>query len=216
MSDAHSISNPQADIKLSTLGIAGRLGLLALIAKFAPTSSQYAGNPSYKAAIDKVIAHTPTLTAADSGAEAAKKAASLAIVARDTEVAATDADLNVAVAMGESLFKTDADFQSNGFKRRVRSPPVALVPPEVVLATPWKKAKGGIVAHAIKIPGLYVYICAISTDPTGTGNYTVQNGTAAKRTLTGLVSGQGYWLKYCTERGALRSAWSAPVYCVAS
>ncbi len=42
------------------------------------------------------------------------------------------------------------------------------------------------------------------------------NGVAAKRTITGLVSGQGYWLKYCTERGALRSAWSAPVYCVAS
>jgi hypothetical protein len=78
--------------------------------------------------------------------------------------------------------------------------------------------KGGILAHALKMAGLFKYICAISTDATSTttGTYTVQNGTAAKRTITGLVSGQGYWIKYCTERGVLRSAWSTPVYCVAS
>ncbi len=215
MSDV-KITNPQISLGLSHLGIPGRLALLALIGKFAPTSSQYASSAPYKAAVDKLVAHTPTLTAADSGAEAARKAASLALVARDTEVAATDGDLNVVVAIGESLFKTDADFQSNGFKRRVRTAPVALVPPETVTVAPGKKVKGVLVAHAVKIPGLFKYYCAISTDPTSTGTYTMLNGTAAKRTITGLVSGQGYWVKYQTERGVLRSAWSAPVYCVAS
>jgi len=216
MSDTHKVTNPQVSLNLSQLGIAGRLTLLALITKFAPNSTQYAGNPAYKAAVDKATAHTPTLTAANSGAESAKKAATVALVARDTELAATDADLAVVVALGESLFKTDADFQNNGFKRRIRQPAVALVPPETVTVAAGKKVKGTLLAHAVKIPGLYKYICAISSDAVSTGTYTVQNGTAATRTITGLVSGQGYWVKYCTERGALRSGWSAPVYCVAS
>jgi hypothetical protein len=216
MSDTHKVTNPQIELNLSQLGVLGRLTLIALITKFAPASSQYAGNAAYKAAVDKVVAHGPTLTAAQNTAEAAKKAATVAVVARDTETASADGDLNVLRAMGETLFQTDADFQNNGFNRRIRKPPVALVPPETVTATPGKNAKGAILAHAIKIAGLYKYICAISTDPTSTGTYLVQNGTAAKRMLTGLVSGQGYWIKYCTERGSVRSAWSAPVYCVAS
>jgi hypothetical protein len=216
MSDTHKVTNPQISLNLSQLGISGRLALIALITKFAPTSSQYAGNPAYKAAVDKVVAHSSTLGTANDGAEAAKKAATVAVVARDTELAATDGDLNVLKAIGETVFKTDTDFQNNGFNRRIRNPPVTPVHPDTVTATPGKKVKGSIVAHAVKIPGLYKYICAISTDPTSTGTYTVLNGTAAQRTITGLVSGQGYWIKYCTERGSIRSDFSAPVYCVAS
>jgi hypothetical protein len=215
MGDTHKVTNPQISLNLSQLGVVGRLALLALIAKFAQKSTQYANNPTYKAAVDQVVAHQLTLAAANNGAEAARKAATVAIAARDTELAATDGDLNVLKALGESIFKTDADFQNNGFNRRVRKPPVALVHPETVTAAPAKTVKG-IVAHAVKIPGLFKYICAISSDALSTGNYTVLNGTAAKRTITGLVSGQGYWIKYCTERGALRSDWSTPVYCVAS
>ena len=215
MSDTHKVTNPQIKLNLAQLGITGRLALLALIAKFAPTSSQYASNPAYKAAVDKVVGHTATLTASDDGAEAARKAATVAVAARDTEIAATDADLNVVKALGESLFKTDADFHANGFNRRVRKPPVPLVHPETVTAAPAKKVKG-ILVHAVKIPGLFKYICAISTDAVSTGTYTVLNGTAAKRTLTGLVSGQGYWIRFSTERGSLRSDWSTPVYCIAS
>jgi hypothetical protein len=216
MSGTHKVTNPQISLNLAQLGIVGRLTLLALIQKFAPTSPQYASSAPYKAAVDKAVGHATTLSAAEATAEAAKKAATVAIGARDTELAATDADLNVLKALGESLFKTDADFHANGFNRKVRKPPVALVHPETVTAQAAKKVKGAIVAHADKIEGLYKYICAISTDPTSTGNYTVLNGTAAKRTITGLVSGQGYWIKYCTERGSNRSEWSTPIYCVAS
>lgn len=215
MSDTHKVTNPQVELNLSTLGMAGRLSLIAVVAKFAPFSIQYANNAAYKAAVDKFIAHGPTLTAADQGADAARKAATAAVAARDAELAATDADAHVLKAQAEAILKTSVDFQNNGLNRRVRNPPVPLVPPEVVTATAAKTAKGSIVAHAIKLPGLYKYICAISTDATSTGNYSVLNGTAAKRTLTGLVSGQGYWVKYCTERGSNRSGWSTPIYCVA-
>ena len=108
-----------------------------------------------------------------------------------------------------------ADRPARDPNRLVRGPAVIPVPPETVTAIPAKKVKG-ILAHAVKIPGLYKYYCSISTDPTSTGTYTTLNGTAARRTITGLVSGQGYWIKYCTERGSVRSAWSNPVYCVAS
>ena len=216
MGETHKNKKPQIELNLSQLGIAGRLTLLAVITKFAPKSTQYTGNPTYAAAVDKVVAHGPTLTAADSTADTAKKAAQQALAARDTEVAATDGDLNVLKALAETILVTEADFQNNGFNRRVRKPSAALVPPEVVTATPPRKGKGAIVAHAVRLAGLYKYICAISTDATSTGTYTVLNGTAAKRTLTGLVSGQGYWIKFCTERGQNRSAWSTPVYCVAS
>jgi hypothetical protein len=215
MSTPHKVTNPQVSLNLAQLGIVGRLTLIALIAKFAPTSSQYAGNAVYKGAVDKVIGHAVTLNAAHDAAETAKKAATVAVGARDTELALTDGDLNVLKALAESLFKTDADFHANGFNRRVRKPPVPLVHPTTVTAAPAKKVKG-ILAHALKIPGLFKYICAISTDAVSTGNYTVLNGTAAKRTITGLVSGQGYWIKFCTERGSVRSDWSTPVYCVAS
>ena len=215
MGETHKNTKPQIDLNLSKLGIAGRLTLLAVITKFAPKSTQYTGNPAYAAAVDKVVAHGPTLTTADNTAETAKKAAQQSLAARDTEIAATDGDLNVLKALAETILVTEADFQNNGFNRRIRKPPVALVPPEVVNATPAKKVKG-ILVHAVKLAGLYKYICAISTDAASTGTYTVLNGTAAMRTLTGLVSGQGYWIKYCTERGQNRSTWSIPVYCVAS
>ena len=213
MSD--KVSLPQIKLNLSQLGVPGRLTFLALLAKFAQNSTQYAGNATYKAAVDKAVAHTTTLTSADNTAETAKKAATVAIGARDTEIAATDGDITVLRALAETILVTDADFQTNGWNRLVRGPAVIPVPPETVTAIPAKKVKG-ILAHAVKIAGLNKYYCAISSDPTSTGTYTTLNGTAARRTITGLVSGQGYWIKYCTERGSVRSAWSNPVYCVAS
>ena len=215
MSTDHKVINPQVSLNLSQLNVAGRLTFLALLVKFAQTSTQYQSSPTYKAAVDKAVAHAPTLATAHNTAETAKKAATVAIGARDTEIAATDGDINVVKAVAETILKTDADFQANGFNRRVKKPAVTPVIPETVTATPGKKEKG-ILAHALKIPGLSKYYCAISTEAASTGNYTMLNGTAAKRMLTGLVSGQGYWIKFCTERGSVRSAWSTPVYCVAS
>jgi hypothetical protein len=216
VTDRYKPPSMEVSLNLSKLGTPGRLTLLALIAKFAPGSTQYAQSTEYKTAIDAATAHVPTLTGAENNAEAAKKAAVVALVARDTEIASTDADLRIAAAMAESLFKTEADFHNSGWNRRIRNPPVALVPPETITAVASKKVKGAIAAHAVRLPGLYRYICAISVDPITATSFAVLIGTASKRTISGLTSGTGYWIRYCTERGDQRSAWSAPVYCVAS
>jgi hypothetical protein len=206
----------QVEANLAQLGILGRLTLIALIAKFAPTSTQYATDPDYKKLTDKLIAHGPTLTAAYDQAEAAKKAAQAAVNARDVEVVATDGDFNVWRALAETLFKTEADFHDNGVNRRVKSPPVELVPPTTITLKPYKKTKGSILSHAQRIAGLTKYICAISVDPVTLTSWQVLNGSQARRVISGLESGKGYWIKYCTERGSNRSAWSDPVYCIAS
>jgi len=93
---------------------------------------------------------------------------------------------------------------------------VPLTFPVVVTAKPAAKVKGAILAHAKRITGLTKYICAVSVDPPTPTSWVVQNGEQARRTITGLDSGKGYWIKFCTERGSLRSDWSQPVYCVAS
>jgi hypothetical protein len=139
-----------------------------------------------------------------------------ALVARDTETALTDGDLHVLKALADTLFKTEADFHANGLNQKIKSAPAALLPPVTVTAKSGKKLKGSILVHATRLPGLFKYICAISVDPITATSWTVLPGTPSKRTLTGLVSGQGYWIRYATERGVNRSDWSAPVYCVAS
>ena len=206
----------QVQANLSQLGILGRLTLLALIAKFAPNSTQYASNADYKNAADKLIAHGTTLKSAHDTAETAKKAAATAANARDVEVLSFDGDFNVFRALAETLFKTEADFHNNGLNRRVKSAPVDLVPPTTITVKPGSKAKGAIFVHALRVAGLSRYICAISLDPVTPTSWQVLNGAQARRTITGLESGKGYWIKFCTERGSLRSDWSAPVFCVAS
>jgi hypothetical protein len=216
VADKHKPPSMQVKLNLAQLGIAGRLTLIALIAKFAPTSSQYTGSANFKQAVDTVVGHGPTLTAAEGNSEAAKTAAVAALVARDTETAATDGDLHVLKAVADTLFKTEADFHANGLNQQIKSPPAPLVPPPTVTVKGGKKLKGSILAQATRLPGLFKYICAISVDPITATSWTVLNGTPSKRTITGLVSGQGYWIRYCTERGTSRSDWGAPVYCVAS
>jgi hypothetical protein len=216
MSTHHKPAQMQVQANLAQLGILGRLTLIALIAKFAPTSSQYAGDADYKKATDKLVAHGPTLTSAHDAAEAAKKAAQVAITARDGEVAATDGDFNVWRALAEVIFKTEADFQNNGVNQRAKKPQAELVPPTTITVTAYKKTKGSIFSHAQRVVGLTRYICAISVDPVTPTSWQVLNGSQARRVISGLESGKGYWIKYCTERGSNRSAWSDPVYCVAS
>jgi hypothetical protein len=131
-------------------------------------------------------------------------------------VAAADADLDVFRAIAETVCKTEADLHTLGVSRRVKAPAVALQAPAHVATAPAKKVKGAIAAHAQRTAGLSKYICAISLDPVTPTSWQVLAGTAARRTITGLDSGKLYWIRYCTERGALRSDWSTPVQCVAS
>jgi hypothetical protein len=208
-------TNPQVQANLSQLDVMGKLTLIALLAKFAPNSTQYAGNADFKSAADRVIAHGPTMKSAHDDAEQAKKAAETAANARDVEVAAFDGDFNILRAIAETILKTDADFHANGLTRQIRGAHVPLTSPGVT-ATPSKRVKGAIVARAKRITGISKYICAISVDPVTPTSWIVQNGTQSLRTITGLESGKGYWIKYCTERGANRSDWSIAFYCVAS
>jgi hypothetical protein len=212
---SNSATNPQVQANLSQLDVMGKLTLIALVAKFAPNSSQYAGNAEFKAAADRVIGHGPTLKTASDTAETAKKAADTAINARDVEEVAFDGDFNIFRAIAETVLKTEADFHANGLTQQVRGTHVPLVAP-VVTATPSTKAKGAIAARAKRIAGISKYICAISVDPQTATSWTVQNGTQSRRTITGLDSGKGYWIRFCTERGSNRSDWSTPFYCVAS
>jgi hypothetical protein len=205
----------QVGLNLSQLGILGRLTLIAAVAKVGPTSPFYA-DAEAKVIIDKVIAHGTTLTTANNDAETKKKEATAAITLRDQETAAADADINLLRALALVVCKSEADLHQLGLARRIKAPPVPLTAPGKVTVAPGKKAKGTIDVHALRIPGLTKYICAISLDPVTPTSYTVLNGAAAKRTISGLDSGKGYWIKYCTERRDQRSEWSAPVYCVAS
>jgi hypothetical protein len=209
-------TNPQVQANLGELDVLGKLTLIALIAKFAPNSSQYTGNAEFKTAADRVIAHGPTLKTTHDTAEQAKKAADAAVHAMDVEVVAFDGDFNIFRAIAETILKTDADFNANGLTRHIKAPPVPLTFPTKITAAPGRRVKGSISVHALKITGLTKYICAISVDPATPTSYVVQNGTQARRTITGLESGKGYWIKFCTERGSSRSDWSIAVYCVAS
>ena len=215
MTTAHQPDHLAVALNIAQLGILGRLTLIAIVAKAAPNSPFYS-DAEVKAIVDRVVAHGPTLTAAHNDAEAKKKAAIAAITLRDDEVAATDKDVGLLRAKAVAVCKTEADLQTLGLARRAKPSPPDLVPPVKNTAVPGKKAKGTIDVHALRIPGLSKYICAISPDPVTPTSYTVLNGTAARRTITGLESGKGYWIKFCTERGDQRSDWSAPVYCVAS
>jgi len=216
MSTNHKPASMAVKMNLSQLDILAKLTLIALIAKFAPTSSQYAGNADFQKAADKVIAHGPTLKKAHDDAETAQKAATAAITARETEVALADGDLNILRALAETIFKTEADFLANGLTKRDKSQPVPLVPPVTITVKPSRKVKGAIFSHAKVLPGLTRYVIAISLDPITATSWEVLTGGQARRTITGLQSGKGYWIKYATERGSDRSAWSDPVYCVAS
>lgn len=216
MSAKHKPPAMAVKMNLSDLDILGRLTVIALIAKFAPTSSQYKADPDYQKAVDKVIAHGPTLKKANDDAETARKAAEAAVTAREAEVALTDGDISVLRAIAETLFTTEADFHNNGLTKREKSTPPELVPPTTITVKPGKKVRGSILSHAKRIAGLTRYILALSPDPITPTSWQVQNGGAARRTITGLESGKGYWIRYCTERGSERSAWSDPVYCVAS
>jgi hypothetical protein len=216
MSESHKPVTMQVKLNLAELGITGRLALIAIIAKFAPQSALYASNAEVKSAVDGVIGHGPTLGASADDAEAKRKAATTSVVAREVEVAATDADIDVFRAVAEKVCKTEADLHSLGVSRRARVTGVPVQVPEHVLASPAKKARGGIFAHAQRIAGLTKYICAISLDPVTPTSWQVLPGTAARRTITGLESGKTYWVRFATERGSSRSDWSIAVQCIAS
>jgi hypothetical protein len=215
MSQSHKPVTMHVKLNLAQLGITGRLALIALVAKVAPQSPLYA-DPEVKASVDAVLAHGPTLTAADNDADAKRSAATTAVIAREVELAAADADLDVFRAVAEKVCKTEADLHTLGVSRRVKAPAVPLQAPAHVLAAPAKKVRGAIAAHAQRIAGLSKYICAISVDPATPTSWQILAGTAARRTIAGLESGKLYWVRYCTERGAARSDWSTPSQSVAS
>jgi hypothetical protein len=210
-----SLSSPmQIMLTLSRLDIGSRLRLVSLIAKFAPQSAVYAANPLLKEAVDTVLQSGVTLDAFTKDTEAKKQAYLASIVVRDAARQQFDADAGVLKASAQNTCKTEQDIQSLGLHRRQpRAAPAPLVPPSIIIALPGKE-KGSILTHAGRMPGLHKYVAEISDGPTP-GSFKALPGTGVKRNLQGYVSGQQYWIRYATERGSARSAWSEPVPVIA-
>ena len=205
------------EIPVSKLKRGGKVSLAALVGQFAPTSPVCAANPAMKAAADAVIAAGPVLAAASADTTTKKQAYLASVTVRATSEQAIDNALDVFSSNAATYCKSAQDLASLGVSQKPtkaeKGPPVPLVPPVTVTAKAGAQ-KGTIDARAERIAGLSKYILGLST--TGVpGSFTVQPGTASRRTLSALVSGQQYWIQYCTERGQLRSAFSDPIPVVA-
>jgi hypothetical protein len=215
MVDASQSNVPE--INLSTMSRANKVKLAALIAQFAPQSAVYTANPAMKAAADAVVAAGPDLAAKTSDTNSKKQAFLTSVSARSASEQALDNAVEVFKSNAATYCKSEADLTSLGVARKPtkaeKGPPPPLVPPTLVTATAGKQ-KGTVDARATRIAGLNKYIVGLSTT-NAVGSFVVQPGTASRRTLSGLVSGQQYWLQYCTERGQLRSAWSDPIPVIA-
>jgi hypothetical protein len=214
MSNANHRGPLQILLNVSKMDTGSRIQLAALIAQFAPQSAVYAANPLLKEAVDAVLQAGVTLDAASKDTDAQKQAYLASIVIRDTVQGQFDAHAAVLKASAQNVCKTEQDIQSLGLHRRpAKAAPAPLVPPKVIIAQPGKE-KGSISVHALRMPGLTKYVAEICDGPTP-GNFQPLPGTTARRTLVGYVSGQQYWIRYATERGVTRSAWSEPVPVVA-
>jgi hypothetical protein len=207
---SHKVQTIEVYLAPSSLGIPGRISFAAMLAQVAPQSAIYTGNAPVKTAIDALVKAGASLAAATTAKETARQAYFTAI---GVEVAAQTAyDLAAGVVRGTlPLFcKTAQDLESLGCSRRIKSASVPLIPPVLVIVRP-DKDPGSIYTHAHRIPGLFKYILAVSVDPITPTSWEEQTGSTATRHLSGLVSGKLYWLRWCTERGTKRSAWSAPI-----
>ena len=160
--------------------------------------------------VDNLVKAGGTLGSASTAKESARQAYFAAIGVEVAAQSAYDVCAGAFRAAVPIYCKTPQDLESLGGARKIKSASVPLVPPVLVTGRP-DKDPGSIYAHAHRIPGLFDYILAVSPDPVTTTSFEEQPGTAAIRRLTGLVSGKLYWLKYCTERGSQRSAWSVAI-----
>jgi len=214
MSDIHAPKTFEPQITLSQLSRAHKISLIALISQFAPASTLYAANPPLKAAVDDLIVKGSECDTKEKDALAKQQAFFSAVTARGASETALDTALEVFKSNAKAFCKSEQDLKDLGVSRKLtqkeKGPPVPLVAPATVTAKPGKKL-GSIDAYAVRIAGLTKYILAISPNPITPSSFEILPGTAAKRTSEGYVSGQQYWIRYCTERGQERSEWSAPV-----
>ena len=212
--DGHLPDTFTPEINISKLTRAQKTGLVALIEQFAPNSALYTANASLKAATDDLIVKAADLSTKNQDATTKQQAFFTAVTARGTSEVAVDNALEVFKSNAKTYCKSEQDLKNLGVSRKLpkkeKGPPAALVAPATVTGKPGK-ALGSIDTQAKRIAGLSKYILAISVSPITPTSFEVLAGTASKRTLTGYVSGQQYWIRYCTERGQLRSAWSAPI-----
>ena len=211
---AHKLIIMRIVLNLARLGTAGRAKLATLVGQFAPNSAVYLAVPSVKEIADKVLAGGVDLQAKQKDVEVKKKAYAMAVVARDTSDQQLAAHLNAYRGVASSVCKAALEVEGLALSKAVPSPPVPLSAPTKVTAKAGKE-KGSFTSHAVRIPGLQKYIVEVSVETVTATSFQQVAGTGAKRAFAGYESGKGYWIRYCTERGQQRSAWSDPVYVVA-
>ena len=214
MNPSHKVTLMEIALSPSNLGVAGRVLYAAKLGQMAPQSSIYTGNAEFKTVVDNLVKAGSTLGSTSTAKESARQAYFAAIGAEAAAQIAYDVCAGVFRAAVPIYCKTPQDLETLGGARKVRGASVPLIPPVLVTGRP-DKDPGSIYVHAHRIPGLTDYILAVSPDPVTATSFVEQPGTGAIRRLTGLVSGNKYWLKYCTQRGSQRSTWSAAIPVIA-
>jgi len=201
-------------LNLTRLGVAGRTQLAAVIAKFAPNSAIYQASASIKELADKVIASGADVEAKQKDADVKKKAYLGAVVAKNTADQQLAADLGAYTGAVGGICKTQQDVENLGLSKAPDPTPVPLTPPTKVTATTGS-VKGSFHSVAKRVPGLSTYIAEVSPEPMTETSFVQAPGTGVRRDFSGYESGKGHWVRYCTERGQERSAWSEPVFVLA-
>lgn len=211
----HKLIMMRIVLNLTRLGAAGRTQLAAVIGKFAPQSAIYQSVGSIKELADKVIASGLDAEAKQKEVNVKKKAYLGAVAARDTSDQQLAADLTAYTGAASGVCKTEQDVENLGLSKAPdRSPPPPLTPPVTVTARTGQ-VKGSFSSTAKRVPGLDQYVAEVSPEPMTETSFLQAPGTGLKRDFSGYESGKGHWVRYCTERGQERSAWSEPVYVVA-
>jgi hypothetical protein len=214
MAAENKVDTVLIDMNLGDLGKVGRVQIASVIGQFAPKSTLYQTNASLKQAADDIIAAGADLDAKIKAKEAAKQTYLTAVGAEATSQRAFDNTAGVFKAQAQIFCKTAQDAQNLGCNRKVKRPKVALTGDLKIDAKPGADL-GSILLHVTRIPGLEKYVAEISVNPMTATSWQPLPGTTARRKLLGLVSGQQYWIRFCTERGTDRSSWSEPVPVIA-
>jgi hypothetical protein len=202
-------------LNLTRLGVAGRTQLAAVIAKFAPQSAIYQSVTSIKELADKVIASGADVEAKQKDVNNKKKAYLGSIADRDTSDQQLAADLSAFCGAAGGVCKTQLDVENLGLSKAAPPSPSAQLTPPVTVTARTGKEKGSFSSAAKRVPGLSTYIAEVSPEPMTETSFQQVPGTGTNREFSGYESGKGHWVRYCTERGQERSAWSEPVYVVA-
>ena len=201
-------------LNLAALGIHGRTTLAKLVLQLAPKSAIYLAQPAIKDLADRVGAGGADVEAKQKDVELKKKAYLSAVVARDQSDQQLEVDIVAYKNAARGVCKTPKDLEDLGLAHTPTPPETPLTVPTGVTAEPGKE-KGSFVGRCKRIPGLGKYICAVSPDPMTATSWTEVAGTGLKHIFSGYETGKGYWIRFCTERGQQRSAWSDPVYVIA-